>query len=85
MAGSSGSGRLEDASYLQLRLSQAKAPLKKLSTQNTQFAHALFLFLLPGAFPAAFCSCCGAALSHCFCCCALKVLQPLCHFLKILY
>jgi hypothetical protein len=28
MAGSSGSGRLEDASYLQLRPSQAKAPLK---------------------------------------------------------
>ena len=57
--------RLEDDSSPLLQLAHVVGLLKKQSTQNTQFARVLFLFLLPDAL-AAFCFCFDAALSLLF-------------------
>ena len=55
---------------------------KKHSTQNTQFAYVLFLFLLMNVFLQLFVFVLALRRHSCFCCCALNRLQGLCQFLK---
>lgn len=58
---------------------------KKHSTQNTQFACTLFLFLLPGARAQLFVFVLALRCHFCFCCCALYRVQRPCQFLKSLF
>jgi len=58
---------------------------KKQSTQNTQFAHVLFLFLLPNVFYSFLFLLLALRCHCCFCCCAPYRLQSVCQFLKTVY
>lgn len=81
----SGSGRLDDASYLQLRLSQARTPLKNSAPKTLSSLTPCFCFCYRALLLQLFIVVVGAALSHCFCCCALRVLQWSCQIFKTFY
>jgi hypothetical protein len=58
---------------------------KKHSTQNTQFAHVLFLFLLLNVFLQLLVFVLTLRCHSCFCCCAPNRLQGMCQFYESLY
>lgn len=78
----SGSGRLYDASYLQLRLSQANTPLKNSAPKTLSSLTPCFCFCYRALLLQLFVFVVGAVMSLCFCCCAPRVLQYPCQIFK---